>query len=276
MNLKIYQRFYIQSLFIDNKVQNYVEAKNNFTNKFNNINFLLNEDNIRKIKNSILGGVNNYRIEDLCKLIGEKNRIKVSIYPISSEYYNKTNKQTEIREQNIIILGESNMLKYLNSDIGKFYGIDCTYKIIPRSYKPYKLITIYVFDTKNNKSLIAAFICIKYTDFNSLIKIFSLLSALYNFSPVAINTDFNMGQIKAIKNCTTFKQKPYVICCLFHFSQSILRELKEFNLIKKKLTNRAFEILYNLEILCFIEIRMIKEQFKILKDNISMNLGEKN
>jgi hypothetical protein len=38
----------------------------------------------------------------------------------------------------------------------------------------------------------------------------------------------------------------------------------------------AFEILYNLEILCFIEIRMIKEQFKILKDNISMNLGEKN
>ena len=175
MNLKIYQRFYIQSLFIDNKVQNYVEAKNNFTNKFNNINFLLNEDNIRKIKNSILGGVNNYRIEDLCKLIGEKNRIKVSIYPISSEYYNKTNKQTEIREQNIIILGESNMLKYLHSDIGKFYGIDCTYKIIPRSYKPYKLMTIYVFDTKNNKSLIAAFICIKYTDYNSLIKIFSLL-----------------------------------------------------------------------------------------------------
>ena len=148
MNLKIYQRFYIQSLFIDNKVQNYVGAKINFTNKFNNINFLLNEDNIRKIKNSILGGVNNYGFEDLCKLIGEKNRIKVSIYPISSEYYNKTIKQTEIREQNIIILGESNMLKYLNSDIGKFYGIDCTYKIIPRSYKPYKLITIYVFDTK--------------------------------------------------------------------------------------------------------------------------------
>ena len=102
MNLKIYQRFYIQSLFIGNKVQNYVEAKNNFTNKFNNINFLLNEDNIRKIKNSILGGVNNYGFEDLCKLIGEKNRIKVSIYPISSEYYNKTNKQNEIREQNIM------------------------------------------------------------------------------------------------------------------------------------------------------------------------------
>ena len=91
------------------------------------------------------------------------------------------------------------MLKYLNADLGKFFRTDFTFKIIPRCFRPYKLLTIYFFDQKNNKTLIAAFIYLKYTDFNSLIKIFELLTALYNFSTIAVSTDFNMGQIKAIK-----------------------------------------------------------------------------
>ena len=34
------------------------------------------------------------------------------------------------------------MLKYLNSSNAKTYGIDNTFKIIPKSYTPYKLMTI--------------------------------------------------------------------------------------------------------------------------------------
>ena len=32
------------------------------------------------------------------------------------------------------------------------YGIDATFKIIPRSFHPYKLLTIYCYDTKEKKS----------------------------------------------------------------------------------------------------------------------------
>ena len=91
-------------MIIDNKIQNYVQAKEKFSDTFKDINFILSED--KKNKNSSLGSVKNYNIEELCKLIGEKTNIKVTIHPITSEYYNKNNKRLENREQNIIILGQ--------------------------------------------------------------------------------------------------------------------------------------------------------------------------
>ena len=33
-----------------------------------------------------------------------------------------------------------------------------------------------------------------------------LLAAIYNFSPIKINTDFDMGQIQALKKCPHFKK----------------------------------------------------------------------
>ena len=103
------------------------------------------------------------------------------------------------------------------------FGIDATYKIIPHPFKPYKILTIYCYDFKEKKSIIAAFLCLKFNDYNSVIKIFSLLFPIYTFSPVSITTDFDMCQIKALKECPHFKRKPYIICCFFHFCQSIIK-----------------------------------------------------
>ena len=55
------------------------------------------------------------------------------------------------------------------------YGIDCMYKIIQNSFKPYKLMTIYSINPDKNISNIVALISIKYTDSESLIKLLSLL-----------------------------------------------------------------------------------------------------
>ena len=43
------------------------------------------------------------------------------------------------------------MIKFLDKDNSKQFGLYCTYKIIPTSYKPYKLLTIYSFNEKDNK-----------------------------------------------------------------------------------------------------------------------------
>ena len=66
-------------------------------------------------------------------------------------------------------------------------------------------MTIYAIDNKNNNSVIAALICIKFIDVNSLIKIFSLLRATYD-------------QIKALKNCDLFIKNLmlYVVYSFFH------------------------------------------------------------
>ena len=63
--------------------------------------------------------------------------------------------------------------------------------------------------------------------------IFALLRALYNFSPISINTDFDIALIKALKTCETFNKKPYIVCCLFHLAKAIINKCKKYELIKK-------------------------------------------
>ena len=79
-------------------------------------------------------------------------------------------------------------------------------------------MAIYAIEDKNNNITIACFICLRYNDSNSFIKIFSLLEAIYNFHTITITIDFDMSQIKATKQCEIFDKKHYIICCLFHFS----------------------------------------------------------
>ena len=137
-------------------------------------------------------------------------------------------------------------------------------------------MTINAIDPINYQTVIAAFLCIKYTDYESLLKIFGLLKSLYSFSPIVVNTDFDNSQIKALKKCDAFIKPPYIVPCLFHYSQNITKKLKQYKIIKKKMNKRGIEILHNLQILCFIDINKIKDHFKFLKEKISVNENEKN
>ena len=113
-----------------------------FKSSFQTNTFILNEETVKKIKYNIQGGINNYNIEDFFKSIKATNtEINIDIYPLKTEYKNKNN-NIEKREQNIIIIGTNNMFNYLSKENEKQYGLDCTYHIIPRSLKPYKLMTI--------------------------------------------------------------------------------------------------------------------------------------
>ena len=47
-----------------------------------------------------------------------------------------------------IIISTSNVIKYLDYNNSKMYEIDITFKIIPRSFKPYKLMTIFTIDKR--------------------------------------------------------------------------------------------------------------------------------
>ena len=84
-----------------------------------------------------------------------------------------------------------------------------------------------------------------------------------------------MAQIKALKTCELFIQKPYVICCVFHFSQAITRKMKELGVFKKKLNHCAYEILRSLEILAFIELDKLNDYLIFLKKFISISDNEK-
>ena len=83
-------------------------------------------------------------------------------------------------------------------------------------------MTIYSIDTINKKTILAALILLKYTDKYSLNKLFSILQALYNFSPIIITTDFDMAQIIGLKECDNITKTPYIVTCLFNYGQAII------------------------------------------------------
>ena len=166
-------------------------------------------------------------IEELCIALKILDReIRIDIYPIKTEYKNKKINTNEIREQNIILIGKNNMLKYLDQNICTQYGIDATFKIIPLSLKPYKLMSIYSFDSKNNKTIISALICIKYTDKNSLDLLFRQLTASFNFSPICVKTDYDNSQIYALKNCKLFKKNLILLNVYFIYHKILLGNSK--------------------------------------------------
>ena len=111
-------------------------------------NFIVNENIVRKIKTDICGIINNKKFEDIYKSlkINNNNRI-IEIYPVNIETKNKENEIIK-KEQNIILISEKEMIKYLDDKKAKLYGLDFTFHIIPRIFKPYKLMDLYAIEPK--------------------------------------------------------------------------------------------------------------------------------
>lgn len=245
MSQRLYQRYYVTCLIKEKKLLNYIDIIDKFKTRFKEIEFSLSEDIVRKIKSSIIATMTHYTIEDVCNSLKLDNKdIQIDIYPI--KIYNRKNINKELndlKEQKVIIIGTSNMLKNLDFNLNIQFGVDFTFKIIPNVYKPYKLMTIYYVNRDDNTTNLASLICIKYNDSQSLEKLFSILRATYNFNPKLITTDFDSSLIKALKGCEMFNSQPIIIPCFFHYSQCLVRKFKQYKLIKNKLTKKTYEIL---------------------------------
>lgn len=79
--------------------------------------------------------------------------------------------------------------------------MDFTYKIIPKSLKHYKLMTLYYINKEDKTSNLIALIFIKYTDNESMKKLFSILRASYKFNLKFVTTDYDGALIKSLKKC---------------------------------------------------------------------------
>ena len=66
-----------------------------------------------------------------------------------------------------------------------------------------------------------------------------------------------------------------MITCLFHFGQALFRKLQKLKMITNKLNKRGYEIIKNLEILCFIDKKNITKYFDFLKNHINKSIEEK-
>ena len=263
-----YQKYYIRSLYKSNENMDISNIKSMFKNKFN-LKLTISKEEIYKEKYNVFGDINKMSIETLCDKISDNN-IKVNNKTIDIFYdYNEKNKIIK-REERVIILTTETMEKNLKDpNISNFF-IDVTYRIIPLHNKnKYKMMTITGTNDENYNTYICALILLKYEDTQSFSKIFKYLNEMYCFNPHIVHIDYSSSLTKALSIENIFNNKPIIVHCFFHFIQSIVKRMKKLNMIKTKLTKHAFEVLKNIEIVCFIPKTFIKSYIKFLENHLT-------
>ena len=156
-------------------------------------NIMLTNHEISEIKTKCNNKYNKINFFDLINCIKDDNNnliFDIKSFDIKYEYkYNKNNaEKTDIREDKIIVFGTKESILNLDSKNNKEFFIDTTFKIIPKKYKPYKMMTISS-KNNNNDSVIACFIFYKFQDKISYERIFRFLKDNYNFISNIIHHD---------------------------------------------------------------------------------------
>ena len=88
--------------------------------------------------------------------------------------------------------------------------------------------------------------------------VFKYLNSIYKLNPKVIHIDFAKSLKQDLEKDNLFESKPIIMHSFFHFAQCIVKYMKKFKIIKSKFSKLAFEILKNIELLCFINPEFIK------------------
>lgn len=94
----------------------------------------------------------------------------------------------------------------------------------------------------------------------------------FQFFPKIIHVDYEKALQKAISNIIYFKDNVIHSRCFFHFSQMIREKLQETRICKIKLNRYTYEIISNVELICFINIGKIKTFQNIIIEHLKKNL----
>ena len=259
------QKYFVKYMILyKNEITN-AEIINEFS-KCSKAKYLLNKVTITKIRTKI---VDNYKYLNLYDLVGkiELNVPNLKKYILDISYEIKIKNKKRSREQRIILFGIDENIKKIKDNTIKEYFMDVTFQIIPKKFHPYKLLIISGIDD-NKISNIVLFILIKYLDNITYERIFDYIYINFNFNPDIIHTDFEKAMGLAIKNNKYFKKNLIHTRCFFHFSKMIRGKLTQTGLTNKKLNFKACEILKNIELLCFIDIKNIIKFQNIILNKI--------
>ena len=127
----------------------------------------------------------------------------------------KKDNTSQERKQKIIIYGNKSRLNLMNKPEYIEYFIDITFKVIPKCYRPYKLLTIATIDNKNMKTILVGFVLFIYKDSNSFLKNFGYLNNIYNFNPTILHSDYENSIELEIKKAKFFKKDIIHLKCFF-------------------------------------------------------------
>ena len=265
------QLLFVQFLFSEKNILENIGIKKEFV-KYSKNKFLLTNKEISYIKSKINGTLRNLSLEECVHKL--KDPIyNLEIYSTDIKYSIKTsnNNKEKDRTQKKIVFGIKDRFEYFKNKNIKEYFIDITFQIIPKCYRPYKLMTITSLDPLKNHTIIICFVLLVFTDSLSYQKIFHYLNENFCFDPLIIHTDYEVSLALAIKESKFFRNKILHIRCLFHLIKAIRDKCKSLGLCNKKLSKEMYAVIKNIEIICFIQKDKIDEYQNFLIDNLKKN-----
>ena len=220
----------------------------------------MNNKEISYIKTTIFGKFRIIPLEEcLKKLFNYIYELEILNTDIKYTVIDGNNKREKDSEEKLIIVGlKERLILWKDKNLKEFF-IDITLRIIPKSYRPYKAMTIAAVDNKNSRTLLICLAFIKYMDSFTYRKVFQYWNENFSFNPINYENALSI----AIKESKFFKNQIIHVRCLFHFFKSIREKIQKVGLSKKKLNKQTFELLKNIEIICFLDIsRRLSKIFK--------------
>ena len=120
-------------------------------------------------------------------------------------------------------------------------------------------MTISGHNYNDNTTVLCAFILGMNEKKYTFDEVFKILKIKYKFNPNYIMCDFRISQIKAVKY--NFPRSN-IHCCFFHYSQALWKHFMKYGLGGKNTYLDNSELLFNLQLLCFIDIENIEDFYK--------------
>ena len=251
------------------------EAKIMFKNKFKNIK-IDSQEITRYIETKYRESnkINNEYIGNYKSIINirdnDGNKISQIIeFNSDSEDKNKLNNEKD----HFIIIGNSELFSNLKDNLINQFFMDCTYSAVPPSINKYKLLVICGYNSSKNKTVLCCFILIRNENEITFTEIFKYLYETYSFNPKNVMVDFNMAQINGLKNI--YGNNIFIHGCFFYYSQAIWRNFRKNGLCYKNSYSSNSELLFNLQLLAFIERTKIKDLYNKITHNYSENKYKK-
>ena len=133
------------------------------------------------IKTKILGKYNYLILKEAINKIVIPD-IEIECKSKDVKYNITINNKILDREKNLIIFGNKNRLLLMKNNEYIEYFIDSTFKVIPKKFNNYKLLTIATIDIPNNFTILIGFVCFKYQYSTSYYNIFKYLNEIYNLN----------------------------------------------------------------------------------------------
>ena len=161
------------------------------------------------------------------------------------------------------------MFSNLKNNMINQYFMDCKYSAVPPSVHKYRLMVICGYNHSTDKTVLCGFIVIHRENEKTFTEIFKFLYEKLNSNPHNIMVDFNLAQINGLRNI--FGNNISIHACFFHYSQAIWRNFGKYGLCNKKSYSSNTELLFNLQILSFIDRNKIKDLYKKITKKYSSN-----